>query len=311
MIYPNDNPLVGGHVADNRLISAGDLADMTLHVVQGLQYDHWAPIQNYAYRGNIPLPGVYGTAAFPNPNVIMKFRDQIVSFIMTNGGEVYGQDNLGNYFLIGYWSTSNDLFVYEFGGDLPVSGKRDNLISEDDHTHFGERINVDYVALKLGNNYYRLNTTVMDGIYIGHAVRYPVSAIKLENEDIPQGALNLTRTLASSLTDWYFPSAEHYYLYKDCKFKRYDSGPYTMLPETLGYKISDTYTRYYMLGYYEDSNNTPRLGIRDGDGYNEEYWSKQSGNVSVTVVPDTLGSYDQEYDWPMELYNVHYEIIGD
>lgn len=310
MIYKKDGETLD-HVADNRLISAGDLADMTRHIVPGLQYDHWVPIQDYAYKGNIPLPGVYGEAAFPNPNVIMKFLDQIVVFITTNTGKVYGQDSIGNYFHIGNWSTSNNLIVYEFGSNLPVKGKRDNLISEDDHTHFGERTNVDYVALKLGSNYYKLNTTIMNGIYKRiSGVSYQVYAIKLENENIPQDALNLTRTFASSRTDWQFPSAVKYYLYKDCKFKLY-SGRYTMLPETLGYKISDTYTRYYMLGYYEDGNNTPWIGIRNASGGSEEYWSKQGGNVAATVVPDTLGAYDQSYDWPMELYKVHYEIIED
>lgn len=311
MIYKKEGETLN-HVADNRLMSAGDLADMTLHIVPGLQYDHWAPIQDYAYKGDIPLPGVYGEAAFPNPNVIIKFMDQIVAFIKTNSGEVYGQDSLGNYHYIGNWSTSNKLFVYEFGSNLPVKGKRDNLINEDDHTHIGERTNVDYVALKLGSNYYKLNTTVMNGIYKRiSGVSYQVYAIKLENENIPQGALNLTRTFASSRTDWQFPSAVKYYLYKDCKFKLYSAGSYTMLPETLGYKISDTYTRYYMLGYYEDGNNTPCIGIRNDSGDGVEYWSKQSGNVAATVVPDTLGTYDQAYDWPIELYKVHYEIIGD
>ena len=311
MTYKKDGETLD-HVADNRLISAGYLDDMTRHIIPGLQYDHWDPIKDYAYKGNIPLPGVYGEAAFPNPNVIMKFLDQIVVFITTNSGEVYGQDSLGNYFHIGNWSTSNNLIVYEFGSNLPVKGKRDNLISEDDHTHFGERTNVDYVALKLGSNYYKLNTTVMNGIYKHiSGVSYQVYAIKLENENIPQDALNLTRTFASSRTDWQFPSAVKYYLYKDCKFKLYSAGSYTMLPETLGYKISDTYTRYYMLEYYEDGNNTPCIGIRNSNGDGVEYWSKQSGNVAATVVPDTLGVYDQSYDWPMELYKVHYEIIED
>ena len=94
MIYKKDGETLN-HVADNRLMSAGDLADMTLHIIPGLQYDHWAPIQDYAYKGDIPLPGVYGEAAFPNPNVIMTFRDQIVVFITTNSGEVYGKDNIG------------------------------------------------------------------------------------------------------------------------------------------------------------------------------------------------------------------------
>lgn len=311
MIYKKDGETLD-HVADNRLISAGNLDDMTRHIIPGLQYEHWEPIKDYAYKGNIPLPGVYGEAAFPNPNVIMKFLDQIVVFITTNSGKVYGQDSLGNYSHIGYWSTSNNLIVYEFGSNLPVKGKRDNLISEDDHTHFGERTNIDYVALKLGSNYYKLNLTVMDGIYKRiSGVSYQVYAIKLENENIPQDALNLTRTFASSRTDWQFPSAVQYYLYKDCKFKLYNYGSYTMLPETLGYKISDTYTRYYMLGYYEDGNNTPCIGIRNDSGDGVEYWSKQSGNVAATVVPDTLGDYDQAYDWPMELYKVHYEIIED
>lgn len=311
MIYKKDGETLD-HVADNRLISAGNLDDMTRHIIPGLQYEHWEPIKDYAYKGNIPLPGVYGEAAFPNPNVIMKFLGQIVVFITTNSGKVYGQDSLGNYSHIGYWSTSNNLIVYEFGSNLPVKGKRDNLISEDDHTHFGERTNIDYVALKLGSNYYKLNLTVMDGIYKRiSGVSYQVYAIKLENENIPQDALNLTRTFASSRTDWQFPSAVQYYLYKDCKFKLYNYGSYTMLPETLGYKISDTYTRYYMLGYYEDGNNTPCIGIRNDSGDGVEYWSKQSGNVAATVVPDTLGDYDQAYDWPMELYKVHYEIIED
>ena len=123
MIYPNDNPLVGGHVADNRLMSAGDLADMTLHIVPGLQYDHWAPIQDYAYKGDIPLPGVYGEAAFPNPNVIMTFNDKIVVFITTNSGEVYSQDNIGNYSLIGH-SVFPSIFynsVYFFAFPLALS----------------------------------------------------------------------------------------------------------------------------------------------------------------------------------------------
>lgn len=136
MIYKKDGETLN-HVADNRLMSAGDLANMTRHIIPGLQYDHWEPIKDYAYKGDIPLPGVYGEAAFPNPNVIIKFRDQIVVFITTNTGEVYSQDSLGNYSLIGHWSTSNNLIVYEFGSNLPVKGKRDNLINEDDHTHFG------------------------------------------------------------------------------------------------------------------------------------------------------------------------------
>lgn len=311
MIYPNNNPLVGGHVADNRLISAGDLADMAFHLVPGLQQDHWAPIRDYAYRGDIPLPGVYGSAAFPNPNVIMVFMDQVVAFIELTDSSVYSQDAQGNYNYVGHWSDpSKDLYVYEFGSNLPVSGKMDNFISDDDHTHYGERVNVDYIALKLGNNYYKLNTTLMDtSIYkIKSGVLYPIYAIQLENEDIPEGALNLTRTFVSSCEEWDYHNPEPSHLYRDCEFLFYDIGSFS-LPKTLGYRVYN-YTKCFMLAYYEDGNNVPHITIRSSNSANGEYWA-HSLTVSNNVRLDTLGEYDQDFTWPLELYNVHYEIIGD
>lgn len=311
MIYPNDNPLVGGHVADNRLISAGDLADMSFHLVPGLQQDHWAPIRDYAYQDDIPLPGVYGTAAFPNPNVIMVFRDQIVAFIKLTDSSVYSQDAQGNYTFVGQWSNpTKDLYVYEFGNNLPVSGKRDNFISDDDHTHFGERANVDYIALKLGNNYYKLHTTLMNAeIYkVKSGVLYPIYAIQLENEDIPEGALNLTRTFVSSCEEWYYHNPDPSHLYRDCEFL-YDDNDWIRLPKTLGYRVLN-YTKCFMLAYYEDGDNVPHIIIRSGDSAYGEYWT-HSATTANNVRLDTLGEYDQDFTWPLELYNVHYEIIGD